>query len=239
MTKIKNIIKCKNCSAEVPKFKLICPSCGIYLRKRVSNIDLWNVIWQLFYSPSAALKKIVYAEHKNFVFILTIFFGIKFFVDSWILRNYAKIFKPITGFIIKNLFLSIGYVFAILIVWAVFITIVLKIFRYSTRIKDNYSIFVYSLLPQLFVLFLLTPVEYALFGTYLFTFNPSPFIIKETAAFVIFGIEGILLIWSIILAVIGAYIQTDSKIFAIIFGILFSAFVFSSMLFLPLLTSSS
>ncbi len=237
MTEIKNIIKCSNCGAEVPKFKLICPSCGAYLRKKINNIDLWNAIWQLFYSPVAILKEIVYAEHKNFIFILTIFFGIKFFIDSWILRNFAKIFKPITGFIIENLFLSIVYVFAILIVWSIFITIVLKIFRYSTRIKDNYSIFVYSLLPQLFALFLLTPVEYALFGTYLFTFNPSPFIIKETAAFVIFGIEGILLIWSIILAVFGTYIQTNSKIFAIIFGILFTAFLFGGMLFLPLAIS--
>ncbi|NOX19606.1 MAG: hypothetical protein GXO87_15160, partial [Chlorobi bacterium] len=63
---MKNNVICKNCGAENPFYLLTCKSCNAYIRDKVSNINLWEIIWKLIETPVEAFRQIIYAEHKNF-----------------------------------------------------------------------------------------------------------------------------------------------------------------------------
>ena len=216
---MKNSAVCNNCGNENPFYALNCKKCNSFLRSKVSNIDLWETTWRLFDSPVKAAEKIIHSDTKNFLITILFFICIKFSLNVTIIHN---------AFGNRNIpfeFSSQGFVYGslpiviLLIVFSILITILNKILGIGSRFRDNFSLYVYSFIPQLFGLFVLTPIQYALFGEYWFLFNPSPFIIKPMASVVLFIMEGLLFIWSSILFITSTYTQTRNKIYSVIVGL--------------------
>jgi len=176
---MKNPIICKTCGSENPFYNLTCINCKAYLRERIFNIDLWNIISLLIESPKAAFRTIIFSEHKNFIFFLLVFICGKFFVFS-ILFSKLLLNKETLGgnFLIKYFYLLL-IITCIIFFFALLYTKLLKFLDYSTRLKDNFSILVYSLIPYVFGIIILFPIELIIFGENLFSNNPSPFVIKE------------------------------------------------------------
>ena len=54
-------------------------------------------------------------------------------------------------------------------------------------------------MPYSFAAIILFPVELIIFGKYLFSVNPSPFIIKSFLAWVLVSLEFLLILWSVFL----------------------------------------
>jgi len=225
---LNNTSKCKNCGSENPFYALICSNCKAYLRTRIPNIDLWLTIGKIIESPLDAIKNIIYAEHKNFTLLLLILAAIKIGINALILNNALKI-KSINNENIFNTILFTGiYVISIFIVSILLITLINYVFHIKNRIKDNFSIYTYSFIPVIFALIILSPVEYALFGHYWFTFNPSPFIIKNLEAYTLIIFEMIFLLWNLILFILSTYVQSKNIIYSIVIGILFFIITFLS-----------
>ncbi len=230
-----NIQICDNCKKENPLYRETCLECGHYLRKTVVNIDLWSTIWKVFESPKKAIKNVICAEHKNFVFFLLLLLSTK-------LYSFFIIFKfmlhPLKSEIInlsQNSLLNIGIYFFSLIIFAKFFTVVVNSKSPKlVRFKDNISIIVYSFIPIILISFILLPIEYGIFGKQWFTGNPSPIIIKKNAAYVFYGIESIMFIWSVFILYTSFQIQTGSKIKAIFFVLLFLSMIFGIVIFVPL-----
>ncbi len=231
--KHQNKIKCDSCGQDNPIYSLNCVSCNAYLRERVVNIDLWASIWALFETPIIAFKKIIFAEHKNFVSFITIIISIKLFFDSLFLKGLLFENEELTPSTFNGLLTIIFAVFIFLILSSSIKKLIYKGMGIDIRLKDNYSVTIFSFMPMLFALFMLAPVEYALFGKYWFTFNPSPFMIKENAAFVLAGIEGVLLLWSFILLGISIYTITSRKIFSILYSLFESFLLILLLIFMP------
>ena len=57
---MKNKITCSNCSTENPPYAYTCDNCNSYLRERVFNIDLWNVIGLMIEAPKKAFELIIF-----------------------------------------------------------------------------------------------------------------------------------------------------------------------------------
>ncbi|MGE5400821.1 MAG: Yip1 family protein [Ignavibacteriales bacterium] len=213
---MKNVITCKNCNNENPYFSFICKSCSSYLRERVVNIDLWYTIGQLVESPTKAFSQIIHAEHKNFIFFLSFLMGIKFFVNSLILSE--PVFKG--GNIFSNISpvfgMSVIGFFLVIVLFSYAFTAFTKILKVKTRFKDNLSVFIYSQTPIIFSLVFLLPVELVLFGGFLFSANPSPFLLKPTPALVLSIMELIMFLWAVILGFAATYTATRSKVYSII-----------------------
>jgi hypothetical protein len=219
-------IVCPNCGKEVPSYEYKCPDCGNFLRERVFNIDLWNTIWKLFYSPVEAFRKIVFAEHKNYTIIFSILLGVKFFLTVDLTTLLFKLRNGESPDLLKNLILfSVLFVF-VLILFSLLFKIVGQIFKEKLRFKDFYSILIFSFSPLIFVLFIIFPFEYALFGNYWFTFNPSPFILRPVAAYLLISVEGLLTFWSFLNLIIGLSYYFSSKIKGIIAGVILIATLF-------------
>ena len=213
MTKL-NVNTCSNCDTENPLFLKNCEKCKHYIRSVVVNIDLWSTIYQLFENPSTSLKNIVYAEHKNFILFLLFFFSSKLFLLSISIQSALKNNPVESKFIIYNfLLLTAIYAFIILLSTKVLTSLINK--SSKTRFKDNLSLFLYSSTPVIISLFILTPVEYGIFGEYWFIYNPSPFIIKTNLAYLLAGLEILMILWSVTILFKAFRIQTNSKLISI------------------------
>jgi hypothetical protein len=91
-----------------------------------------------------------------------------------------------------------------------------------SRAKDIFSILSYSLVPYLFALIVLFPLELFFFGQYLFSRNPSPFVIKETTAYVMLVLEILMVVWSLFLMIMALFTLTKNKFYSVTMGILIS-----------------
>jgi len=217
---MKNIQICPNCGVENPIYKYSCFSCKAFLRERVVNIDLWHTISSILEFPVKTFTKIIEAEHKNFVIFLNSLIGIKFFLIAVTLSSFTEINSVKSDYFFLNLLIVFGVSFILLMLLAYLFTKLNSLFGLDNRFRDNYSIIVYSFIPLLMSLVLLSPVHYALFGPYWFTYNPPPYIVKPAPAYILLFIEGLLTLWSLLLLILGYYAQTKNKSYSVVIGII-------------------
>ncbi len=214
---------CDNCGEENPLYLRICKKCNHSTREKVVNINLWETIYELLHAPTKTLKNIIYSEHKNFITFILFLLGIKIYLISIIFQT--SFGKAVIDSNNKSLNLAVISVFYVLVLllFSFILKIILKRFGILTRFKDNLSIIVYSFLPFLIASLILIPIEYGIFGEYWFTFNPSPFIIKPTSAYLLYGIELIMFVWSLLILFKGMVLQSGNYLRAL--SIIFAFFL--------------
>lgn len=230
---MKNVLVCKNCGAENPFYTLNCTKCDSYLRARVSNIDLWQTIWQIFESPVNAGEKIIHSEHKNFVISLLVLIAVKYATLSAMIYNSAG--GRTEGMnVFPQAFITGGIPIVVLII---LVSTILKLTNNALGVKnrviDNLALYTFCLIPQIMGFVFLTPIHFALFGEYFFSFNPSPFLIKPMAAYVLLGIEILLFGWSMATSASFTFAQTRHKTYSIAVGFGFTMLILACIYFLP------
>lgn len=217
---MKNVLICNNCEKENPFHQLTCSECKSFLRARIVNIDFWDTLWKLFYSPVTAARNIIQAENKNFVATCAIITAIKFSLISLILMN-AFHNEGNGSYTFINGVISGGIPFLVTVpIFALLITLLNNKYGIQGRIRDALSIYFFSFTPLIMTLLVLTPIQFALFGEYWLTFNPSPFIMKPQAALVIFIIEILMYLWSAFLFITSTYAQTKNVIYSLALGLI-------------------
>ncbi|MCZ6703989.1 MAG: hypothetical protein O6940_13245 [Ignavibacteria bacterium] len=226
-----NTITCSSCSNENPSYVHICENCNSFIRERVYNIDLWDLIGLLIESPGKAFKHIVYSEHKNFIGFVLFLITVKFLVDARFVSLVSLgSFNPATA-----LYLSYSIVLVsltvFLILYSYCFTLVNEFLNIKTRFRDNFSVLVYSLIPNVFGIVFLFVIELVVFGEYLFSINPSPFVVKEFVAYLLAGAELSLIIWSVFLSYIAFRVQTNSMLLSIINTLVFNIFIAALLFF--------
>ncbi|MDP2364780.1 MAG: hypothetical protein Q8M94_13565 [Ignavibacteria bacterium] len=207
--------KCKKCNHINPAYKYICEECKSYLREKIVNIDLWNTIQQIIEEPFAAFKQIIFAEHKNFVIFLIFLIGTKNLIISRFLSVPQLGSDGVTNGIAFSLFLSIIFSIITFLLLTVTQTKVYKKKGIHLRFKDIYATNIYAFIPYIFGLIFIFPVELTVLGGNIFSNNPYSFQIKPTVSYILFGIEGIVLIWSLILVYKGTFLVVSNRIFAL------------------------
>src|SRR3990172_9576323 len=70
------MIICPVCSHQNDEFAIKCTECGSYVQDRVPTLDFFAIAWLMIESPRDAFKKIILAEHKQYVLFLGLFLGI-------------------------------------------------------------------------------------------------------------------------------------------------------------------
>lgn len=223
---MKNVVKCPKCGTENPFYKLTCLNCKNYLRERVYNLDLWKLTGLLIENPAGAFRLIIHSEHKNFIIFITVLFSIKTFINSRFLsfiHSGNSLLKINMGL---ELLITLAASIIVIFIYSLLITIINKIGGLKTRIRDNHAILSYSLIPYLFALIVLFPIEIIIFGDYLFSNNPSPFIIKPAIAYILLGFEVLLILWGIFLTITGIYTISKNILYSILAGILFTVYLF-------------
>lgn len=225
---MKNELICKSCNTKNPFYELTCVNCKSYLRERVYNIDLWKLLEDLVASPTKAFTKIIHAEQKNFILFILILVSIKFLINSALLFISIPENVLSSPSILRNYLVILFSVSFILSIFTYKIKLSNKFFGNQTRSKDIFAILSYALMPNIFAIAILFPLEVIFFGGYLFSNNPSPFIIKETEAYIFLILELLIILWTIFLSIIAIYTLTKSKLYSIFVGLVFNLILYGS-----------
>jgi hypothetical protein len=232
---MKNSIICPECKTENPFYNSVCSNCKTYLKDRVYNLDLWPITASLIDSPSKAFRQIIFAEHKNFIFFLLLFVSLKYLI------NIRFVSMISLGDFRSSVGLQISYliVLAITVVFFIIFSLLYNQFGKSNsvylRFKDTFALLVYSQIPLIFGLVILFTLELVIFGDYLFSLNPSPFIIKGVLSYLFLSLEAGTIIWSYFLLFKAFKAQSHSLAFSLIsslsFIVLLSTLIYFCSLF--------
>ena len=216
---MKKVLVCNNCHAENPFYHLICTNCNAFLRSKIPNIDLWDTLWKLLESPVKTGEHIIQSDHKNFVVTILALAGIKIGIAFLIISNALSLLQTEISSSFEFILLS-GIAFIVLVVFISFlITMLNNLFGLKNRFKDNLALYSYSFLPIVLTLIILTPIQLAIYGTYWFTYNPSPLVFKPFTTYVMLFLEGLFFIWSLFLLITSTYSQSKNIVYSIAVGI--------------------
>jgi len=232
---MENYQTCGNCGEKNALHALTCNSCRAYLRERVVNIDLGNFIFKLIEEPFNSMRRVIFAEHKNYSILFFILLLLKIFSMTFILRNFLPVQKFYSQFFSVYFVNIIVYVTVIFLVWNSLLYGVHKLMNLDVRYKDQLATSVFASMPVILGFLILIPVEIALFGMFWFTFNPSPFFIKTNPAYVLYGVEAILLIWTLFLFYVQFHVRTKKVIYSLVAAILTFFVLFGLPLIVPII----
>lgn len=216
---------CSRCGYENPIYQSVCKKCGSITRDRVPNIDFWKIIGRIIESPKSAFIEIIQAEQKNYASFVLIASLFKIFL----------LVSLIVGVFGGNSFslLSFGYfllVCALLIIITGYlikkVVVAEKKKEKVIRIKDFFAVFSYSLTPQLIGLIILFTLEFIVFGEQMFTFNPSPFLIKKNFAYLFLALELGIVIWNCFMTKIVFSIFFKKKLPPYVFSIIILSLIY-------------
>lgn len=232
---MKNVVICPNCGTENPVYKHTCIKCKTYLRDRVFNLDLWQLIGMLIESPVKAFNKIIQSEHKNFIILIAVLFSLKAFIDARFLSILFYGSSSLRIGLLPELLITAGASFLIIWIFTFILFAFNKTSGLRTRIRDNNAVLIYSLLPYSFALIVLFPIELIIFGQYLFSNNPSPFVLKPAIAYTLLSFEGLLILWGIFLSVTGIYSISRNVVYSVLFGLIYFIYLFGFMFLLSII----
>ncbi len=215
---MKNLIYCPKCNTENPHYNFTCNKCNAYIRRRVINIDFWDTTAKLLYSPVNTAKTIIFSEHKNYITIILFFASLKIVLNTLLFSNIMNLggYDKLTFINIILLSVIQSIIFVIV---SFLVTKLNSILGTENRFIDNLTIYTYSYIPLIILLVALTPIQFAIFGNYWFTFNPSPFLIRYGTAIVFTFIEILFQLWTVILLITSSYAQTNNKLYSSVIGI--------------------
>ena len=223
---MKNVVVCSNCGTENPFHKYTCTNCKAYLRERVFNLDLWQLMGMLIESPVKAFNRVIQSEHKNFILLIALLFSVKAFIDSRFISILLSGENNLRLSLLPSLLISAAAGYTVIWMYTVILFLVNKMSGLKSRLRDNNAVLIYSLIPYTFALVILFPIELITFGQYLFSDNPSPFMLKPTIAYTLLAFEGLLILWSMFLSVTGIYSLSRSLPYALISGVIFNFLLF-------------
>lgn len=233
---MKKVLICHNCGTENPFHNLICTKCNAFLRTKIANIDLWDTLWKLLDSPIKTAENIIHAEHKNFVITILVFTGIEIGISFLVLFNALHVLNDVIENSLTFISLTGLYFIGLLCFISFLITALNNKLGLQNRFKDNLALYSFSFLPIVITLVILTPIQIALYGTYWFTFNPSPLIFKPLATYILFFIEGLFYLWSVFLIVTSTYSQSKNILYSISIGVISIVSLLASVFYLIRLT---
>lgn len=189
----------------------------------------------LIESPVKAFNRIIQSEHKNFIILIAVLFSIRAFINSRFLSIFLSGDNSLRFNLETELIIAVGAGFLIIWIFTFILFIINKFSGLKSRLRDNNAVLIYSVLPYSFALIVLFPIELIIFGGYLFSDNPSPFILKPTIAYTLSAFEGLLILWGIYLTITGIYALSRNVTYAVILGIIFNIYLFGFLFLLSVI----
>lgn len=226
---------CPNCGNSNPMYKLACGKCKTFLRGKITNLDFGSLIWQVMEEPKAAFIKVIQAEHKNFLVTTFLFTVFKIALTAQILSNIILEKHSNAPSFYLAVLMSFLIVSSLFFLVPLIIKFTGKLFNRDYRYIDVISIFVFSFIPLVLSLIIFTPIEFALFGTYWFLFNPSPILIKPIPSYILFFFEICFIVWNIVLLIIAQNRIYDKTIISIIISLIYITMILGSGLFINII----
>jgi hypothetical protein len=226
---------CPVCGAENGSLQVTCIRCGAFVQDRIASLNLFDTVWLLIESPSEGMRRILLAEQKNYSILLQMLFGIAYV--SFCLW-YVKI-----GTMLPDLQLVLAVTLvtgpALGIVAVTLLAAAVKgITGFSsaaTSFRNFRAILSFASVPVIISVLFVHPVELGIFGLQLFADDPSPWKLQPVLYGLLLTIDGLLVIWSVVILYIGLRVAMNKRmaaltVCAVIIGLLLPVAVVSLIL---------
>jgi hypothetical protein len=197
------MVVCPVCTIQNDDFAITCSSCGSYVQDRIPTLDLFAMIWLIIESPASAYKKIIMAEHKNYVLFLALFLGIAASYCLMVVQKSGNSFDNLFPLLLFGTMLGIVLCIPLFFVLTGCIHLAVKTVGGRGSFTSTYGVTGWSLVPMMFFVVFVLPLMLATLGLLLFSSNPSALQVKPTVTIVLGSIVGLLMLWSLILLVLG------------------------------------
>ena len=219
------LITCPSCGEKNPIFRSVCKKCGTVIRDRVPSIDLWKTFGQLIENPENAFIEIIQAEQKNFVTFIWFAALFKIYILSIIL---SSVISSRRFSLLNFLVLLIFSIFPVILT-GLFLKKIVNKKLIEFRLKDYFAGVSFSLMPQLIGLVIVFAMEFIVFGEQLFTFNPSPFLIKKNFAYLFLILEIGIIVWNISLTSKLFFLYFNKKFLSYFYALIVIGLIYLSM----------
>lgn len=203
------MIACSICHLENHHLAIVCTSCGSFLQTKIDNLDLFTTIGTIIENPRKAFHKIAIARHKNYIFFLSAISGIGFVFFIFWLINIGEYFDKLLNILTSGFFTGPFVGIVTVVFFSAILVIIARIVRIRVKLRNTMAVTAYALVPIVLSVILILPIEILTFGTFFFTKSPSPLLLKPTSYIVLLGLDGIFLVWFLILLFMGMKVLFD------------------------------
>jgi hypothetical protein len=204
------MISCPVCKSPNHHLAIVCVSCHGFLQGRTENLDLFSTAWEVIDRPKRALRTIAVARHKNYALFLSGTAGIAMaFAIFWLVKagEYAGSLLTLlaAGF-------AVGPPLGVILILAVSMLAwgMAKLLSVRLTLRNTFAVFAYSLVPVVLSLICVLPIEILTFGLFFFTRNPSPAVLKPTSYDVLLALDGLFLVWTLVLQHLGLRVLLEA-----------------------------
>ena len=190
---------CPICQFENTHLAVVCSRCGSYLQGRVDNLDLFSTAWRVVENPRRTFYAIATARHKNYGLVLSALGGIAItFLLFWRIHagdHTSSILQIVAAGVVVGI--PSGVVSMVLL--AGLVVVIALFYRIRVKPRNAFAVAAYSLIPLTGSFPFLLPIKLLTFGSYFFSTNPSPWLLKPLSYGILLGLDGTAFIWSVIL----------------------------------------
>jgi hypothetical protein len=197
------MITCTVCGAQNDTLAVVCFSCKSFLQTKVDNLNLFETLWGLMETPGATFRRIALARHKNYSVLLSSLLGCSLLFGAVWYRSLGASFANLAMLVVSGIVAGppLGTAFALLC--ALVIRVAGKAIGAKGSFKNLFAAVAYASSPVTYALVLVFPIEIAIFGSYFFGNNPPPAVINPAVYYVLVGLDGAAILWSLMLLAIG------------------------------------
>ncbi|NUN02110.1 MAG: YIP1 family protein [Bryobacteraceae bacterium] len=197
------MIVCPVCQHPNDDFSITCSSCSSYIQDRVPNLDLFSTVWLMVESPRDAFKKVIVAEHKNFVLFLSLFLGLAVVFGVMWAARLGMLFDNLLPLLLYGTTIGLLSGIPLFFVMTGVLHGAARMLKGSAAFSVTYGVAGWSLVPVMLSVVFLLPLELGTLGLLLFSVNPSAYEVKPVVTMVLVGMDGACILWSLYLAVRG------------------------------------
>lgn len=230
------MIVCPICQTMNHHLSVFCSSCGGFIQNKIENINLFETIWKLIESPRQAFRTIALAKHKNYMFVLAGFAGIGFVFTLFWFFHVGEITNQLFFIIVAGFLLGLPIGIVVVTLFSTILAIVLRLYRISFSFKNVFALVSYSLIPIVFTVLFVLPIELLTFGRFVFTASPTPYTLKPVSAILLFSLDAMCTLWTFGLAIIGIKVLGDIRWSRSILIFLISLVLFGALAFYCLIS---
>jgi hypothetical protein len=199
------MIICTVCGESNEDLAITCTKCHSFLQAKVDTVDLFATIWGLIESPGRTLRKIVLAKHKNYAIVLLMLLGIAM---TLALVSYLELGRKLPYGVLIGIGVAAGAPLGIVFgfVASSLVKAIARILGGKGSQRNLRSILAFAAVPIIFLLVIVYPLQFGIFGKFLFDHNPPPWVYEPTIYYILLTLSGLALLWAIVLYGMGVAI---------------------------------
>lgn len=187
------LIKCAVCNSDNMDFSLRCNTCGSLLQQRAKTIDLFSTIYNLWRYPDFAFRKILLAEHRNYVTLIGLLEAVRLSFFGLFIVKASDVFSiELPRLLLAGFGLAVVVYLPFLYFFSSLSYLSARVSRTGASLRGFLASVIYGLHPIAVSAVIVLPVEIAIFGPYVFSNNPSPLTINPIPFYFLESLDGFL-----------------------------------------------